>query len=357
MATKLIPEELDALIQEYLTDGILTDKERDVILRKAEAMGLARDEIDLYLDAQVQKIDQAADAVVRRQKSKACPYCGAPVPLLTDKCPECGQFITPEANTELQEIFDNLEDALVDLKSAKDIQTNKATVERYARKAKLYYGSNPKVQRLLEEIEMETANAEKKAKSLARKKTIVNILTYNKKLTVGVIVILAIFVWYVMPGSVTSDPQKCTEAIREALEKNDVETAVSLYRGFDGYKSKLGYTEDDIARACIKHGDIDRALGITGKGDFILDDDEPIFAEIEEAYLEKGELEKAIGVRERSGHYAKDNFRILCLCIDKMKNEKTSQEMKDFIIKHMSLFYDDDQAKYKKQLFEYAGVR
>ena len=122
MATKLIPEELDALIQEYLTDGILTDKERAVILRKAETMGLDRDEIDLYLDAQVQKIDQAADAVVRRQKSKACPYCGAPVPLLTDKCPECGQFITPEANTELQEIFDNLEDALVDLKSGKDYE-------------------------------------------------------------------------------------------------------------------------------------------------------------------------------------------------------------------------------------------
>ena len=57
MAKKLIPEELNALIQEYLTDGVLTDKERQVILRKAESMGLDRDEIDLYLDAQVQKID------------------------------------------------------------------------------------------------------------------------------------------------------------------------------------------------------------------------------------------------------------------------------------------------------------
>ena len=51
MANNLIPEELDQLIQEYLTDGILTDKERAVILRKAEKMGLDRDEIDLYLDA------------------------------------------------------------------------------------------------------------------------------------------------------------------------------------------------------------------------------------------------------------------------------------------------------------------
>ena len=65
MANQLIPEELDQLIQEYLTDGVLTDKERAVILRKAEGMGLDRDEIDLYLDAQVQKIDQATDALVR----------------------------------------------------------------------------------------------------------------------------------------------------------------------------------------------------------------------------------------------------------------------------------------------------
>ena len=68
MANNLIPEELNALIQEYLTDGVLTDKERSVILNKAEKMGLDRDEIDLYLDAQVQKIDQQTDAV-RKQKA------------------------------------------------------------------------------------------------------------------------------------------------------------------------------------------------------------------------------------------------------------------------------------------------
>jgi hypothetical protein len=104
MAKQLIPEELDQLIQEYLTDGVLTDKERQVILRKAEGMGLDRDEIDLYLDAQVQKIDQATDAAARRQKGKQCPYCGGSVPQLTDKCPHCGENITAEASEELQEI-------------------------------------------------------------------------------------------------------------------------------------------------------------------------------------------------------------------------------------------------------------
>lgn len=186
MAKNLIPEELDALIQEYLTDGVLTDKERQVILRKAASLGLDQDEIDLYLDAQVQKIDQAADTAVRRMKTKACPYCGAPVPQLTDKCPDCGQYITPLASEELQDILDNLEDALLDLKDAKNIQRSKAKVERYARKARLYYGSNPKVQKLLVEVETEMIEAEKeierirkKEESEKRKETLKNIFTLS----------------------------------------------------------------------------------------------------------------------------------------------------------------------------------
>ena len=121
MANNLIPEELNALIQQYLTDGVLTDKERQVILNKAEKMGIDRDEIDLYLDAEVQKIDQQTDAAVRKQKGKTCPFCGGSVPQLTDKCPHCGENITPEASSELQEIVDNLEEALVDFKSGNDI--------------------------------------------------------------------------------------------------------------------------------------------------------------------------------------------------------------------------------------------
>lgn len=177
MAKKLIPEELDALIQEYLTDGVLTDKERQVILNKAEKMGLDRDEIDLYLDAQVQKIDQQTDAAVRRQKSKACPYCGAPIPQLADKCPECGQYINPQASEELQEILENLEEALIDFKAGKDVAESKATVERYVRKAKLYFSNNPKIKNLLAEVEGETAIAEKKAISASRKRVAIKVLT------------------------------------------------------------------------------------------------------------------------------------------------------------------------------------
>ena len=193
MANNLIPEELNALIQKYLTDGVLTDKERQVILNKAEKLGLDRDEIDLFLDAEVQKIEQATDAAARRQKGKQCPYCGGSVPQLTDKCPHCGEYITVEASNEIQEIFDNLEEALIDLKSGIDLAKSKANIERYARKARMYYEHNPKVQRLLSDIEKETIDAENRGKANARKSAIIQVILNHKKLLILTIVVLAVF--------------------------------------------------------------------------------------------------------------------------------------------------------------------
>lgn len=164
MAKQAIPEELDSLIQEYLTDGVITAKERQVLLRKAEKLGLDVDEIDLYIDAQQQKVDQQTDAAVRKQRGQSCPYCGGSVAQLTDKCPHCGQHITVQASDDLKEIIENLENALVDLKDSKNFERNKALTERYVRKAKMYYSNNPKIKILVEEINKEVEDTEKKYK-------------------------------------------------------------------------------------------------------------------------------------------------------------------------------------------------
>jgi len=219
MAKQLIPEELQALIDQYLTDGVLTEKERAVILKKAEGMGLDRDEIDLYLDAEVQKIDQATDAAVRRQKGKSCPHCGAYVSQLTDKCPECGQYITPEATKELEEILDNLEEALINMKSGEEFDRSKAVVERYERKAKMYYSNHPKIKTLLAEIDNEMKDAETKIKSAARRKIMVSILT-NK------------WLWCVIPMIIGA------MAILIAFKVNNKDAAMAI--GFMGFFTIMG---------------------------------------------------------------------------------------------------------------------
>ena len=147
-----IPQELDNLINEFLSDGIISDKERQVLLNKAQALGLNVDEVDLYIDAQQQKADQSVAAAVSKRRGKTCPYCGESIPELTDKCPYCGKNITPEASKELEYLIHNLQYYL-ERYIKRPTAGRKAEIESYIRKAKMYYGNNPKVQCLVEETE------------------------------------------------------------------------------------------------------------------------------------------------------------------------------------------------------------
>ena len=165
------PKELTDLLEQYMTDGVMTEKERAVLLRKAEARGVDKDEFDLYIDAEVQKFDQKIDSAKRQAKGKLCPFCEASIPMFTDKCPECGGNITPEVTKELNEIVEALEDAVVNFKSTNnaDLQRNKANVERYVRKAEMYYGNNKKIQVLIAEVKKEIELVEKRVSANKRK--------------------------------------------------------------------------------------------------------------------------------------------------------------------------------------------
>lgn len=375
MANNLIPQELDALIQEYLTDGVLTDKERQVILRKAEGMGLDRDEIDLYLDAQVQKIDLATDAAARKQKGKQCPYCGGSIPQLTDKCPHCGENITAEASSELQEIFDNLEEALVDFKSGKDIAKSKATVERYMRKAKMYYGNNPKIQRLLEEVELESEKAEKIAKANARKNAFVKILTYNWKITVAVCIIILLLLWWAI-GSIVSafkgpdaleNPQTCIEAVKQAINDGNFDKAAGYCTA---YTDKHGIFSNDkittayamASKAYIENGEYDKAISLVD-GVWEMEDVElNSRKQIVKKCIEDGKYDEA----ESYGDFEYDGFAryfdYLCKCIDHMKSKGDSnQAIKSFIDRKINTPQDRygkwDSKTMPAKIYEYAGIK
>lgn len=163
----IVPEELDNLIQEYLSDGIISDKERKVLLNKAQALGLNIDEVDLYIDAQQQKADQSVAAAVSKRRGKTCPFCGESIPELTDKCPYCGKNITPEASEELEDLIDNLQYYL-ERYQGRPTAGRKAEIESYIRKAKMYYGNNPKVQYLVEETENSIKETIAKGKKVNR---------------------------------------------------------------------------------------------------------------------------------------------------------------------------------------------
>jgi hypothetical protein len=56
-------EELEQLIEIALTDGVLTDKKKEVIFKKAQTLGVDIDELEMVLDARVYKMSQQANNV------------------------------------------------------------------------------------------------------------------------------------------------------------------------------------------------------------------------------------------------------------------------------------------------------
>ncbi len=224
------PKELIDLLNQYLTDGVMTSKEREVLLRKAEAMNVDKDEFDLFIDAEVQKIDQKADAIKRQSKGKLCPFCDASIPMFTDKCPECGGNITPQATKEAEDIINCLETALQSFSvigdkkreqsrfslnflikayfiiplffnnSAKQTQEEyirlKSEVERYIRKAKMYYGNNKAINFLIESVNEEVAKIEKSIATAKRNKRLIILSVVGGYLLLYVLMMIIAFATY-----------------------------------------------------------------------------------------------------------------------------------------------------------------
>lgn len=110
-------EKLNALITSAVADGEISDLERQVLIRNAQAEGVAMDEFVMVLEARLyerrqelsrmQKQEQSAAEAAklaamraaapassaspqRRNALDRCPHCNAPVKQLATSCPECG---------------------------------------------------------------------------------------------------------------------------------------------------------------------------------------------------------------------------------------------------------------------------
>lgn len=104
----LYSDKLETLIKAALVDGELTDKERQVLMRKAAEEGIDQDEFEMVLNAKVTELEAA------KQKTKMsttgtprkCPACGAIVPALAVSCPECGfEFSGINASSSSQQLL------------------------------------------------------------------------------------------------------------------------------------------------------------------------------------------------------------------------------------------------------------
>lgn len=112
----MLTPELEQLIQYALEDGVLTDKERSVLMRKAQESGVDLDEFEMILEAKLHEVQKTTAAVAPKPSSnkhgemRKCPACGAMVSAFTARCGECGfEFNNVEVNKAANTLFEKLQ--------------------------------------------------------------------------------------------------------------------------------------------------------------------------------------------------------------------------------------------------------
>ena len=107
----MLTPELEQLIQYALEDGVLTPKERAVLMKKAEAAGADLDEFEMILEAKLYEAKKAAapKASNKEGEVRKCPHCGARVRSFRTTCEECGyEFRNAEAVKSAAVLFEQI---------------------------------------------------------------------------------------------------------------------------------------------------------------------------------------------------------------------------------------------------------
>ena len=127
----MLTPELEQLIQYALEDGVLTPKERAVLMKKAEAAGVDLDEFEMILEAKLHESKKAAAAAAPKPTGKhgnvrKCPHCGASVSGFQSSCSECGhEFSNIEAVKSANVLFEKLQ--TLEMEKARELAAHEET--------------------------------------------------------------------------------------------------------------------------------------------------------------------------------------------------------------------------------------
>lgn len=106
--------ELEKLIDIALSDGILSETERDTILNKGLSAGIPQSEITMILDSKVTEMQKIIEQKAAPKSDKfgdvrKCPACGAISQSFQTKCSDCShEFSNIGANVSIGKLFEML---------------------------------------------------------------------------------------------------------------------------------------------------------------------------------------------------------------------------------------------------------
>lgn len=123
---------LEEVIEAALADGVLTDKERAVLHKRAAQEGVDPDELDVVIEGRLAKMKRETDwlkpappASEKRGNIVKCPSCGAPVRAGATRCEECGyEFTNVKATHSTTVFFESIQKEM-NSKDDRDIRNEK----------------------------------------------------------------------------------------------------------------------------------------------------------------------------------------------------------------------------------------
>jgi hypothetical protein len=131
--------EIENLINIALVDGELTEKEKQILFKKAESAGIDLDEFEMLLNARVfekqQELNRSTPATAAAAPKsdkfgdiKKCPACGGMLQSFQTKCDDCGhEFRNIDAVGSAQKLFDLLQAATIrNSQGISDLEKQKA---------------------------------------------------------------------------------------------------------------------------------------------------------------------------------------------------------------------------------------
>ena len=104
-------ERIEGLIKAALADGMLTEKEKQVLFKRAQEQGIDLDEFEMVLDARLVELqkeekEKAAKSAPKSDKFgdvRKCPACGSIISSGIAVCKECGYAFTKADSTASRE--------------------------------------------------------------------------------------------------------------------------------------------------------------------------------------------------------------------------------------------------------------
>ena len=280
-------EKIEGLIKAALTDGILTEKEKQILFKKAQEQGIDLDEFEMVLDARLvelkklekDKTDRSAPKSTKFGDIRKCPVCGALVPAHAVSCVECGYEFS---NVETEFSSTMLYDKLLEAERAKyklpdpglfeafgtTANSRQKEIDKQKLKAQIqiiesfpvpmtkadlfdfmnYIKPHIKWGKLAKAYRKKMTECLLKAKTLHSKdsnfeKIIIEIereLTTRKQIIISIYVAIILFILSVIgyfalkPRTAANNANVCTTEVNTSVENGDLSTAYRLVVNFEG---------------------------------------------------------------------------------------------------------------------------